>query len=219
MDILKLSAKKVLAILFALALTLAVIPSARAHDTLLSITPQDGAEIVQTELKEISLVFSANLLELGNVAQVIDSEGNIIFDGELAPSGQEVLIPIETMPQAGELTGTWRVVSSDGHPIEGQFSFNILPDPALAEKEAESAEANDTGEQAEQSADTSDSAGTSDSADTSQSADKKAEEAVETQAEAETSNQGSTLTYFLIAGVLAAILVGVVVAFKRKAKK
>lgn len=98
---------------------------AAAHDELISTDPAAGAT-VDALPTAITLTYSAQLLAEGggNEVQVTDAEGTSIADGALVVDGATVtqaLLPGAT----GAVTVLWRVVSSDGHPISGEFSFTV----------------------------------------------------------------------------------------------
>jgi len=124
----------VLATVLLMALTVlwgAASPAA-AHDELVSTDPPAGAEL--TALPEaLTLTFSAELLggDEANQVQVTDAAGTTLTDGPAVVAGTTL-----TQALAGDASGSiqvvWRVVSSDGHPISGEFTFTVTP-PVPAE--------------------------------------------------------------------------------------
>jgi len=124
----------VLATVLLMALTVlwgAASPAA-AHDELVSTDPPAGAEL--TALPEaLTLTFSAELLgdDDANQVQVTDAAGTALTDGPAVVAGTTL-----TQALAGDASGSiqvvWRAVSSDGHPISGEFAFTVTP-PAPAE--------------------------------------------------------------------------------------
>lgn len=114
-----------LAALLALCLTLfAGVPAAQAHDELLESDPAQGATLDQAP-DRITLIYSGNITELGNEVRVTDSHGQTVSTGEVTVDGTRVTQRIT--PDAGDETYTvsWRVVSSDGHPIDGTYGFTV----------------------------------------------------------------------------------------------
>ncbi|MDO5618632.1 copper resistance CopC family protein [Kocuria sp.] len=96
-----------------------------AHDTLVSSNPGDGARVTQAPT-EVELTYSADLLDVGTQVRVTDSQGADVTDGEPQVSGTTVtqdITPAQTEDES--YTVVWRVVSSDGHPIEGTFSYDV----------------------------------------------------------------------------------------------
>lgn len=110
--------------LAATALTAAPVP-ALAHDTLLSSTPQDGAA-TQEAPQEIELTFSAPPQDVGTQIRVTDAEGADVTQGAPEIQGDAAVQDLaESAQEPGEYTVVWRVVSSDGHPIEGTFDYTV----------------------------------------------------------------------------------------------
>jgi methionine-rich copper-binding protein CopC len=96
---------------------------ASAHDELLSSDPAAGTTVDELPAA-ITLSFSAELLSDGSstVVQVTDAAGSALVDGAPIVDGAVVTQPL-TSGSAGTVSVAWRVVSSDGHPISGEFSF------------------------------------------------------------------------------------------------
>lgn len=96
---------------------------ASAHDELLSTDPAAGSTVEELPAA-ITLSFTAELLSDGasTVVQVTDAAGTSITDGSPIVDGAVVTQPLTT-GSAGTVSVAWRVVSSDGHPIAGEFSF------------------------------------------------------------------------------------------------
>ncbi len=109
-----------------LLVSLLVGPSATAHDDVIDQFPAPGSQ-VEAGLVEIKLDFSNELLALGSGAEIVVTgpDGNPAtatcadLSGTLATAQTD-------LDQAGNYTVAWRVVSSDGHPIEGSYSFELL---------------------------------------------------------------------------------------------
>ncbi len=112
-------------VLVAVAFTLSVAGSAHAHTALLESTPAEGAEVDAPA--EVSLVFNQALIQLGNELTVTDAAGTVTA---LEPRFPEDHIVAATLPvlAAGAATVDWRVVSADGHPVEGVLTF-VVNDP------------------------------------------------------------------------------------------
>jgi methionine-rich copper-binding protein CopC len=109
-----------------LLVALLVGPSATAHDDVMDQIPAPGSQ-VEAGLVEIKLDFSNELLDIGSGAEIVVTAP----DGSLAPATcaalNGTLATAQTdLDQAGTYTVAWRVVSSDGHPIEGSYNFELL---------------------------------------------------------------------------------------------
>ncbi|MBD8044452.1 copper resistance protein CopC [Arthrobacter sp. Sa2BUA2] len=107
----------------ALALFLVAAPPALAHDELVSATPADGT-VLDEAPAEIELVFSAELMDLGNQVIVADASGTNLVESEPVLNRETLVQKLPALTD-GEYQVTWRAVSSDGHPITGAFSFTV----------------------------------------------------------------------------------------------
>ncbi|CEA09012.1 Copper resistance protein C precursor [Arthrobacter saudimassiliensis] len=106
-----------------LAATLATAPTALAHDQLISANPADG-DVLAEPPAAVELVFSAELMDLGNEIRVEDAAGADVTGGELQLQRETLTQPLAAL-EDGTYEVTWRAVSSDGHPITGSFGFQV----------------------------------------------------------------------------------------------
>ena len=103
-------------------------PAASAHEQLIDQSPAAGSQVAAGPL-EIRLDFSNELLDLGSGAEIVVKGP----DGEFAAatcaliSGNSATSELD-LDQAGSYQVAWRVVSGDGHPIEGSFTFELVND-------------------------------------------------------------------------------------------
>lgn len=183
-----------LAALFAalLAALLALGASAQAHGTLLESDPADGATL-ETSPEAITLTFSADVLEVSPLVRITDESGEQL--AEITPSvdGPVATATLEEPLPAGTSTVQWRVVSSDGHPIEGTFEVTVEQDAAAEETTEAPAEESSPAEESAPAETTT-----------------PAEEDEQAAAEAAEDESGSSMTPLLI--VLGVVVVGAVVA-------
>ncbi|MGF6824402.1 methionine-rich copper-binding protein CopC [Microbacterium sp. ZKA21] len=122
-----------------LAALLVLLPSTRAsaHDELVSSDPPAGST-VQTLPDEMTLTFSAALIasDGGTAVVVTDAAGNDVADGAPEIDGAVLIQPLKAdAAAAGEYTVIWQVVSSDGHPTDGEFAFTVTEAAASATTE------------------------------------------------------------------------------------
>jgi len=96
--------------------------AAQAHDTLESTNPAANS-VVGSVPGKIGLTFSNTPIAIGSVIPVVDATGTDQADGQVSIVDNHVTQPVKSEAPAGNYTVTWRVVSSDGHPIEGTFTF------------------------------------------------------------------------------------------------
>lgn len=113
-----------------LALVLATLflggTAAQAHDELVRSDPEQNGT-VSTAPDHITLTFSGDITNVqnGNKIVVTDSQGKTVSTGDATVDSTEV-----TQKMASDATDetykvAWRVVSQDGHPIEGTFNFTV----------------------------------------------------------------------------------------------
>lgn len=125
------------ALLAAALLTVAtlLVPAlpAAAHDELVSTDPSADA-VLDALPDRITFTFSADILpdQGATVIEVTDSAGASLASGAPTVDGSTVTQTL-TGSASGPVSVLWRVVSSDGHPIDGSFSFAVpaaSPTPA-----------------------------------------------------------------------------------------
>lgn len=111
-----------------------------AHDELVSSDPASGST-VETLPAALTLTFSGDLLSDASttVIQVTDAAGASLADGAPSVSGNVVTQAL-TGSASGQVAVAWRVVSSDGHPISGEFAFTSNAAPIATPTPAETPE-------------------------------------------------------------------------------
>lgn len=100
-------------------------PPASAHDELLGSDPAADATL-DAPPAALTLTFSGAIsTEPGaSEVQVTDAAGTSLTAGD--PTAQDnVLTQPLSDEAAGAITVLWKVVSSDGHPISGEYSFTV----------------------------------------------------------------------------------------------
>ncbi|MCV0335238.1 copper resistance CopC family protein [Microbacterium sp.] len=100
--------------------------SASAHDALVSSSPaaDESVEVVPAAL---TLTFNAKLIGGEGATEVVvtDPSGASITDGPATVDGAIVTQPLTGSGPAGAYHVIWKVVSSDGHPTSGEYSFTV----------------------------------------------------------------------------------------------
>ncbi|WP_052160818.1 copper resistance CopC family protein [Kocuria marina] len=120
------------AALLALALVVTTAGPASAHDELVRTNPQAGAKLEKAPTA-LELTFSGNIQDIGSEVRVTDSHGTDMTRGTLAAQNTTVSQPLREGGGEDETyTVTWRVVSQDGHPIEGTFTYTVGDGSATA---------------------------------------------------------------------------------------
>lgn len=105
---------------------LAAVP-ASAHDQLLSTDPADGSTLDHTPAA-VTLVFSEKVLDISTTVVVSGPAGDV--PASVAVDGGTVTATLTGDQPNGAYTVTWRIVSSDGHPVQGTFGYALAaPEP------------------------------------------------------------------------------------------
>lgn len=105
--------------IFVLAASLGA-PPALAHDGLIDTEPSKGAKLSQS-LKSATLTFSGELNSLGTEIRMTNEKGTAT-DAVASVEADTLTVDFGEKLPDGEYTLAWRVVSSDGHPIEGTLA-------------------------------------------------------------------------------------------------
>lgn len=120
------------AVLLIAASTLVASPAA-AHDRLIGSDPAAGAT-VDGSPEALTLTFSGVISPDPGASdvQVTDAAGTQLA-GDPVATDNTLTVPLVAQGE-GAVTVLWKVVSSDGHPISGEYSFTITaaaePEPA-----------------------------------------------------------------------------------------
>jgi copper resistance protein C len=69
--------------------------------------------------------------------QVTDAAGTSLGDGAALVDGTNLVQPLIADGGSGAITVVWRAVSSDGHPISGQYAFTVNAPPSPTETATE----------------------------------------------------------------------------------
>ncbi|TNB75631.1 copper resistance protein CopC [Arthrobacter sp. BB-1] len=117
----------VLALAAAAMLPVVVATQAQAHDALQSTAPARDST-VPTAPETVSLTLSETPTGAGemnfSVITVTDSTGKTLSDGKVSVDGATISTAL-AKGSNGPYKVLWRTVSSDGHPIEGSYTFTV----------------------------------------------------------------------------------------------
>lgn len=185
------------------AAPVALAAPASAHDSLTGSNPSAGSTVT-TAPERVKLTFTDEVKQIGLTVLVKDPTGASVTDGEPTIAGTAVLQPVDALTVPGEYTVAYRVVSSDGHPINGRFTFTLdLPSPSPSATPSETATP----------------AASSATPTPSSSSPSASESVVAASPAASTSDAGGGSAWLLVgAGLLVALVVtGVVLARRRSA--
>lgn len=132
---------------------------ASAHDELISSSPGTNS-VVATMPDTLTLTYNEDVMTVGDEVALTDGSGNTVTTGEPTIDGAVVSIPV---PNASSLADgayslAWRVVSADGHPVEGTIVFSVGAVAATqAASESAAEHSHDESGEAEASGDTHES--------------------------------------------------------------
>ncbi|MEL7975032.1 copper resistance CopC family protein [Isoptericola sp. F-RaC21] len=103
---------------------------ASAHNVVVGTTPTGGSTVHEAP-KSVDVTFDDVVLDLSGegsstVVTVTDADGTDYATGCPTTQDRTVSVPV-ALGAAGEYTVDWRIVSADGHPTSGEFSFTYDP--------------------------------------------------------------------------------------------
>jgi methionine-rich copper-binding protein CopC len=94
-----------------------------AHAQMLRSDPADGSTVT-APLREVTLVFNEVIQGDFSTVVITDPDGVRVNGGPLRAVDKTVHQPTSAL-RSGDYRVVWRVVSADGHPIQGQFRFTV----------------------------------------------------------------------------------------------
>ncbi len=118
-------------VLGALGLVLPAV--AGAHAALLHTSPS-ASVVTNGPPAEVALTYSESIEPRFSIISVTDVQGRQVTSGSpqrQAGSPQTLVVPLERLPSGWYLV-IWRVISADGHPVRGAFTFAVGPSPGPA---------------------------------------------------------------------------------------
>jgi copper transport protein len=118
-------------VLGALGLVLPAV--AGAHAALLRTSPS-ASVITNGSPPQVALTYSESIEPRFSIISVTDVNGKQVTSGSPArqPGAPQTLVePLQKLPPGWYLV-IWRVISADGHPVRGAFTFAVGPSPGPA---------------------------------------------------------------------------------------
>lgn len=110
------------AVLAVFLLLLGTSGAALAHDAVTGTSPADGSTVASVPEK-VEITLSNTPAVIGSQVQVLDAAGTNWASGNVEVLDEVAAQAVKPGAPAGKYTVKWRLVSSDSHPIEGEFSF------------------------------------------------------------------------------------------------
>ena len=103
-------------------------PSAWAHAQLSDSYPKNNV-VLQSMPTEVWIEFDGNLTEIDganvNTLLVRDTSGKELQASKATVAGARIITKISNATGTGKIIASYRLVSEDGHPVEGAISFSI----------------------------------------------------------------------------------------------
>lgn len=108
---------------FLLGLAVAIAPMvAAAHSKSEATTPADGATV--PEVSELSMRFDDPMRIISVTLTATDDDIEIERETGMEPTTEFRAVPLEELAP-GSYRFDWRGMASDGHPMQGNFSFTV----------------------------------------------------------------------------------------------
>lgn len=105
------------------AMTIAAGPAA-AHAALAGSTPVNGSTI-DVAPEQVTLTFNEDIKQEFHALSVLGPDGAQWGQGEPRAAGRDLTVDLAGLGNPGEYTIGFRVVSADGHPIQGTIAFEF----------------------------------------------------------------------------------------------
>ncbi|KAA9166762.1 copper resistance protein CopC [Amycolatopsis acidicola] len=117
--------RALLALAFTVAAMLGMAAPASAHNVLISTDPGKGASL-DTGPAKITLTFDAPV-QGGNINQIsVVGPGNTQWaEGSVEISSNVISAGVRPLGPAGTYTVGYRILSADGHPVSGEYTFTL----------------------------------------------------------------------------------------------
>ncbi|MFV2103895.1 copper resistance CopC family protein [Micromonospora sp. LOL_024] len=125
------------ATLTAAAMLIGPVAPAYAHNVLRKATPAQDAELTKSPT-EITLEFMQKLNPSFTTITLSDANKQTVATADPEVTGVKGTIAIDAPLANGVYTVAYRVVSTDGHPVQGSYKFTVA-DPAATAEPAPSA--------------------------------------------------------------------------------
>ena len=102
--------------------------AAFAHGEMVQATPAVDSNVL-TAPTEVSIEFDGKLQIIGNTnvnsIEVTDNQGQVISSPTSVVEGNKISTKLQLTDITGLVSVHYRIVSEDGHPVEGDYSFTV----------------------------------------------------------------------------------------------
>ncbi|MUG65812.1 hypothetical protein CHH75_13625 [Paenibacillus sp. 7541] len=181
--------------------------SSWAHSKLESSVPAADA-IISEVVEEVSLSFNENIDENLSILNVKNEQGEEVELAEVSVTGETLKGVLVSPLQSGSYTVDYKIVSADGHPVEGSYQFQV--DVPEQETAAEAPDTPVTGEPQEEPVTDETSEPATDEAPADEAAtDTSGDQTASEQENPASDNEGQGgFNVWIVVVVVAAVLVG-----------
>ncbi|MFY1695465.1 MULTISPECIES: copper resistance CopC/CopD family protein [unclassified Solwaraspora] len=111
-------------VLAALPVVLLPATPASAHAVLVSTSPVADA-VLPNAPAEVVLTFSESVRQVPDRVRVIAPDGQRVDQGEPVFNGAVVSVTVDQQTSRGTYLVSYRVISADGHPVTGGFTYSV----------------------------------------------------------------------------------------------
>lgn len=122
--------RRLLIALLSFAVLVLASPFSAAHGEIVSTFPEQYSNATPIPT-QVWIQFDGNLQTLDgqaiNTLEVIDSTGIAVSYGDPIIEGGKISTKVSGQSAPGVFTVNYRIVSEDGHPVEGSYTFNASP--------------------------------------------------------------------------------------------
>ncbi len=116
--------RAIVSALLAVVCVLLLAAPGSAHAELESTTPANGQRLAAAP-SQVTLTFSESVNLLDDGISLLNSDGAVVSTPDPTVDGHTVTWPMPQHLRNGPYVVTWRVISADGHPVDGAFSFGV----------------------------------------------------------------------------------------------
>lgn len=108
----------------ALLLVMSAAVPAFAHSNTVNTDPQDGA-ILDVLPASVTITLDEKPMDVGHALAVTAPDGTLVSTGVPELRGHQLIVPVKPGGPAGEYVIGYRVVSADGHVVNGSARFTV----------------------------------------------------------------------------------------------
>ena len=123
--------------------------AAFAHGEMVQATPAVDSNVL-TAPTEVSIEFDGKLQIIGNTnvnsIEVTDYQGQVISSPTSVVEGNKISTKLQLTDITGLVSVHYRIVSEDGHPVEGDYSFTVGETPVVISAQSEESAGEDVAE-------------------------------------------------------------------------